>query len=224
MLKMFVTPWTAAPPAALSFTIFHSLLKFMSVDSVMLSNYLILCLRLPLLPSIFPSIRVFSNEWTLHIRWPNIGASVSVLPMNIQGWFPLGLTGVISWLSKRLSRVFSSTTILKHQFFGAQLSLWSNSHTDVLISLNKMCADMWLTSWQCLLTNYVFIIIFSMFQKVLTPDCFIFWKLTLQALFMMKSFIFYLELHTRILEEKLCREKYNEIILIRVGNPSWFLF
>ena len=154
----------------------------------------------------------------------NIGASVSVLPMNIQGWFPLGLTSVISWLSKRLSRVFSSTTILKHQFFGAQLSLWSNSHTDVLISLNKMCADMWRTSWQCLLTNYVFIIIFSMFQKVLTPDCFIFWKLTLQALFMMKSFIFYLKLHTRILEEKLCREKYNEIILIRVGSPSGFLF
>jgi len=81
MLKMFVTPWTAAPPAALSFTIFHSLLKFMSVDSVMLSNYLILCLRLPLLPSIFPSIRVFSNEWTLHIRWPKHW-SFSVSPSN----------------------------------------------------------------------------------------------------------------------------------------------
>ena len=83
MLKMFVTPWTAAPPAALSFTIFHSLLKFMSVDSVMLSNYLILCLRLPLLPSIFPSIRVFSTESLLHIKWPKYWSfSFSISPSN----------------------------------------------------------------------------------------------------------------------------------------------
>ena len=57
-----------------------------------------------------------------------VSASASVLPMNIQGWFPLGLTGLISLLSKCLSRVFSSTTIRKHQFFGTQPSLWSNSH------------------------------------------------------------------------------------------------
>ena len=58
----------------------------------------------------------------------SIGASASVLPMNIQGWFPLGLTGLISLLSKGLSRVFSCTTLRKHQFFGTQPTLWSNSH------------------------------------------------------------------------------------------------
>ena len=90
----------------------------------------ILCWPLLLLPSVFPSIRVFSNELALCIRWPKywVSASVSVLPMNIHGWFPLGLTGLISFLSKRLSRIFSSTTVRKHQFFGAQPSLWSSSH------------------------------------------------------------------------------------------------
>ena len=79
---------------------------------------------------IFPSIKVFSTESALHIRWPNwCGASdsASVLSMNIQGWFPLGLTGLISWMSKGLVRVFSRTTIQKHQFFGVQPSLWSKS-------------------------------------------------------------------------------------------------
>ena len=73
----------------------------------------------------FPSIRVFSNESALHIRWPNIGVSVStsVLPMNIQDWFPLRLTGWNSLQSKGLSRVFSNTTVQKHQFYCAQLSL-----------------------------------------------------------------------------------------------------
>ena len=78
-------------------------------------------------PSIFSRIRVFSIELALQIR-PS--ASPSVLPMNIRGWFPLGLTGLISLLSKGLSRVFSSTTIRKHQFFGAQPCLWSSSHVD----------------------------------------------------------------------------------------------
>ena len=83
-----------------------------------------------LLHSIFPSIRVFSTELPLCFRCPKFGASASasVLPMNIQGWFPLGLTGWISLLSKGVSRVFSSTTVQKHQFFGTQPSLWSNSH------------------------------------------------------------------------------------------------
>ena len=81
-------------------------------------------------PSIFPSIRVFSNELALRIRWQSIGASAStsVFPMNIQGWFPLGLSGLISLLFKGLSRVFSSTTIQKHQFFDAQPSLRFTSH------------------------------------------------------------------------------------------------
>ena len=99
------------------------------LKSVMPSNHLILCHPL-LLPSIFPSIRVFSNKSALCIRWPqSIGASASVLPMNIQGWFPLGLTGLISLPSKGHSRVFSRTTAWKHRFFGTQSSLWSNSHT-----------------------------------------------------------------------------------------------
>ena len=88
------TPWNAACQASLSITHSRSLLKLMSIGSVMPSNHLILCHPLLLLPSIFPSIRVFSNELALHIRSPNIGASASasVLPMNIQDWFPLGLT------------------------------------------------------------------------------------------------------------------------------------
>ena len=79
------------------------------------SNHLILCCPLLLLPSIFSSIKVFSSESSLRIRWPKIGASLSasVLPMSIQDWFPLGLTGLISLLSKGLSRVFYSTTVWK---------------------------------------------------------------------------------------------------------------
>ena len=107
---LFVTPWTAACQASLSFTIYWSLLKLMSIELVTLSSHLLLCCPLLLLPSVFPSIRVFSNEW------PSLGASASalVLPMNIQGWFPLGLTGLILLQSKGLSIVFSSTTVGKH--------------------------------------------------------------------------------------------------------------
>ena len=127
---LFVTPWIAACQASLSFTISLSLLKLMSIESVMPSNHLMLCHLLLLLASIFPSIRIFSNESALHISGQSIGASASasVLPMNIQSWFPLGLTDLISLLSKGLSGVFYSTTAQKHQFFGAQPSLWSNSH------------------------------------------------------------------------------------------------
>ena len=84
------------------------------------SNHLILCLPLLFLPSIFPSIRVFSSKWALWVRWPKYWAlaSAPVLPMNIQSWFPLGLTGLISLQAKGLSRVFSSTTIkIKHYRF-----------------------------------------------------------------------------------------------------------
>ena len=95
-----------------------------------ISKHLIVCHLLLLWPLIFPSIRVFSSESALCIRWPkSIGAlaSASVPPINIQGWFPLGFTGLVSLFSKGLSRVFSRTTIQRHQFFGAQPSLWSNS-------------------------------------------------------------------------------------------------
>ena len=127
---VFVTLWTAACQASLSFTVSQSLLKLMSIESVMLSNHLILCCPLLLLPSIFPSIRVFSNELVLHITWPNIGAStsVSVFPMNIQDWFPLGLIGLISLLSEGLSRVFSNTTVQKHQFWHSPFFMIQLSH------------------------------------------------------------------------------------------------
>ena len=117
-----VTPRTAAYQASPSLNTSQSLLRFMSVELVMLSNHLILCCPILLLLSIF-HIRVFSKESAFCIRWQSTGASASasVLPMSIQGWFPLGLAGLISLQSPcRLLRVFSSTTIWKHQFFGTQ--------------------------------------------------------------------------------------------------------
>ena len=121
--------WSAACHATLYITKSGNLPKLMSIELVMPSNHLILCRPLHLLPSIVPSIRVFSNESTI-LHWcPKYwsSTSVSVLPMNIQGWFPLGLTGLISQ-SKGPSRLFSNTTVQKHLFFTVQLSLWFNSH------------------------------------------------------------------------------------------------
>ena len=110
--QFFATPWTAACQASLSFTLSVSLLELMSIDWVMPSNHLVLCHPLLLLPLIFPSIGVFSNV-IFSSGGQSIGASTSasVLPMNIHGWFPLGLTGLISLQSKGLSRVFSKTTV-----------------------------------------------------------------------------------------------------------------
>ena len=127
--RLFVTPWTAALQASLSFTVSWGSLKFMSTESMVLSNHLILCCPLLQL-SIFPSIRVFSSESALHIRWPKYRSfSFSLNPCSdIQGLFPFGLTGLIPLLSKGLSRVFCNTTVQKHQFFGTQHSLRSNSH------------------------------------------------------------------------------------------------
>ena len=88
-VQLFSTPWTAAYQASLSFTISQSLLRFMSVESVMVCNYLILCCFLLVLPSIFPSIRVFPMSWLFASSDQSIGASASVLPMKFQGWFPL---------------------------------------------------------------------------------------------------------------------------------------
>ena len=123
--RLFVTPWTAVRQASLSITNSRSLLKLMSIELMLPSNRLILCCPLLLLPSIFPSIRVFSNESVLCIRWPKYGASASasVLPMNIQSCFTLGLTDMVSLQSQGLSRVFCNTTVQKHQFFSTQLSL-----------------------------------------------------------------------------------------------------
>ena len=124
------TPWTAAHQASLSITNSQSLLKLMSIELVIPSNHLILCHLLLFPPSIFPSIRVFSNESVLRIRRPKYWSfSFNNSPSNEH-------SGLISfrmnWLdflqSKGLSRVFSNTTVQKHQFSSAQLSLWSNSH------------------------------------------------------------------------------------------------
>ena len=123
-VRLIAVPWTAACQASLSITNSQSLLKLMSIESVMISNHLILCHPLPLRPSIFPSITVFSNESALHIRWPKYwNFSFSLSPPN-------DYSGLISfrmdWLDllagQRLSRVFSNTTVQKHQFFNAQLS------------------------------------------------------------------------------------------------------
>ena len=126
-VQLFVTPLIAACQATLS-TNSQSLLKLMSIRLIMPSNHLILCHPLLFLPSIFSSIRVFSNESALHIRWPKYWSFSISLSMNIQGWFPLGLTGLISWKSKGLLRIIPNITLQKHQFFSTQLSLWSNSH------------------------------------------------------------------------------------------------
>ena len=121
-----VTPWTAAHQASLPFTISWSLLKFMSIQLVMPSNHLILCCPLLPLPSIFSSIRVFSNESALSIRWPKYWTfSFSISPSDKYSGLTSFRIDVISLLSKGLSRVFPSTTIQKHQFFRAQPSLWS---------------------------------------------------------------------------------------------------
>ena len=127
-VQLFATPWTAAHQASLSFSIFRSLLKLTSIESVMPSNNLILHRPILFLPSIFPSIRVFSNESVLHIRWPKYW-SFSISPSNkYSGLISFRTDGLISLQSKGLSRVFSNTTVQKHQFFSAQSSLWSNSH------------------------------------------------------------------------------------------------
>ena len=123
-VHLFVTPWTEALQASLSIANFQSLLKLMSFESVMPSNHLILCRPLLLLPSMFSSFRVFSNESVLCIRQSQYWSFslASFLPMNFQDWSPLGWNGWISLQSKGLSRIFSNTTVQKHQFFGTQLS------------------------------------------------------------------------------------------------------
>ena len=127
---LFATPWTAAHQASLSITNSWSLLKLMSIELVMPCSHLILCHPLLLLPSIFSSIRVFSNESVLRIRWPKYWSfSFSTGP---SGEYSGMISFRINWFDllavKGFSRVFSGATVQKHQFFGAQSSLWSNSH------------------------------------------------------------------------------------------------
>ena len=128
-VRLFATPWIAARQASLSITNSRSSLRLKSIESVMPSSHLILCRPLLLLPLVPPSIRVFSSESTLHMRWPKYWSfSFSIIPSK-------EIPGLISfrmdWLGllavKGLSRVFSNTTVPKHQFFGAQPSSQSNS-------------------------------------------------------------------------------------------------
>ena len=127
---LFMTPWTAASPAALSFTVSQSLLTPLSDESVMPCNHLILC------DSSSPSALNISQSGSFPVSWflasggQSIGASGSAsgLPMNVQGSHALGLTGFISLQHSGLTRVFAATTVQKQQFFGAQPSLRSSSH------------------------------------------------------------------------------------------------
>ena len=129
-VPLFAIPWAAACQASLSITNSWSSLKLTSIELVMPSSHLILCRPLLLLPPILPSIRSFLIGQLFSWGGQSIGASAlaSVLPMNTQDWSPLGWNGWISLQSKGLSRVFSNTTVQKHQFFGDQLSSQSNSH------------------------------------------------------------------------------------------------
>ena len=131
-VRRFATPWTVAHQAFLSISNSRSLLKQVSIELVMPSKHLILCSPLLLLPSTFPSIRVFSKE-SVRIRWPKYWSfKFSISPSNeYSGLISLGWTAWISLQSKGLSRVFSNTTVQKHQFFGAQLSSQSNSHIHI---------------------------------------------------------------------------------------------
>ena len=121
--------WTAAHQASLFFNISWRWLKLMSIESVMPSNYLVLCRPLLLLPTIFPSIRVFSKEYAFCIRWLKYWSfSFSISPSNEYSGFPLAFIDWISLQSKGFWWVYSNTTVQKHPLFSAQTSLWSSSH------------------------------------------------------------------------------------------------
>ena len=127
--RLFVAPWTGGHQASLSITSSWSSLKLMSIELVLPSNHLILSSPSPPAFSLSQYQALFQRISSLHqVVKVGVSASASILPMNIQDWFNLGLTGWISLPSKGLSRVFSNTTVQKHRFFSAQLSLWSNSH------------------------------------------------------------------------------------------------
>ena len=129
VLSSSLQPVYCSMQGFLSITNSWSLIKLMSIESVMPSNHLILCHPL-FLPSIFPRTGSFPMSQFFTSGDQNSGAlaSASVLPMNIQDWFSLRLTSLISLWSQGLARVFSNTTVQKHQFFGTQLSLLSDSH------------------------------------------------------------------------------------------------
>ena len=131
-VSIFVTPWTTAYQTSLSFTISQNLFQLKSIELVMPSNHLILYCSLLLLPLSFLASGSFPVSWLfISGGQSKSSALASVLPVNIQGWFPLGLTGWIFLQSKGLSRVLFNTTAQKHQVFSTQFSLWSNSHIHI---------------------------------------------------------------------------------------------
>ena len=129
-VQLFVTPWIAARQASLSITNSQSSLRLTSIESVMPSSHLILCRPLLLLPQLLPASKSFpmSQLFIWGGQSTGVSALASFLPKKSQGWSPSEWTGWISLQSKRFSRVFSSTTVQKHQFFSAHLSSPSNSH------------------------------------------------------------------------------------------------
>ena len=135
-----MTPWTPACLAFLSSTLSSSLLKLMSIESVMLSNHLI-----RLLPSIFPSIRVFSNDLALYVRWPkDWGFVFSISPSNdCSGLVSFQIDWLISLQSKGLSRVLPRTTIQKYQLFSARFSLWTNSDNPYMTTGETIALIIW---------------------------------------------------------------------------------
>ena len=129
-VRLFVTPWIAARQASLSITNSWSSLKLTSIESVMPSSHLILCCPFFSCPQSLPASESFPMSQLFAWGGQNTGVSAlaSFLPKNTQGWSPLERTGWISLQSKGLSRIFSNTTVQKHQFFSTQLSSQSNSH------------------------------------------------------------------------------------------------
>ena len=128
----------------------QSLLKVMSIKSVMPYNHLILCRPSPLLPSIFPSIRVFSNESVLYIGWPKYWSySFSINPYNKYSGLISFRMGWLDFLAVQgLSKVFSNTTVQKHQLFGAQLSSQSKSHIHTFCTLYRWTIINSFTRWK----------------------------------------------------------------------------
>ena len=161
----FAIPWTSAHQASLFITNSQSLLKLMSIKSLMPSNHLILipfssCLQYFPVSGAFPMSQFFASGGQ------SIGASASVLPMNIQDWSPLGWSGWISLQCKGLSRVFSNTTVQKHQFFGYQLSLYIVQLSNPYVTTGKTVALTRQTS-----VGKVMSLLFNMLsQLVITPS------------------------------------------------------
>ena len=157
-VQVFATPWTAAHQASLSFTVFRSLLKLMSIESGMPSNNLILCCPLLLLPSIFPSIRIFSNQGQFFASGSQsieVSASASVLPMNIQDLFPLGLIGLISLQSKEIQHHSSKASIL-----------WCSAFFIVQLSHPYMTTGKTIALTRCTFVSKVISLLFNMLSRL----------------------------------------------------------